>query len=50
MSKSGPVVIDYIRKYFDKYSYMGCKDTIIEAASLDNKAGIYGLAKIVMDK
>lgn len=50
MSKSGPIVIEYIKKYFDEYSYRGCKNTIIEAASLDNKAGIYGCAKLVMNK
>lgn len=50
MSKSGPIVIEYIKKYFNEYSYKGCKNTIIEAASLDNKAGIYGLAKLAMNK
>ena len=48
MSKSGFIVIEYIRKYFSEYAYKTCKDTVIEAASLDNKAGIYGCAKLVM--
>lgn len=48
MSKSGPIVIEYIQKYFNQYVYKGCKNTVIEAASLDNKAGIFGCAKLVM--
>lgn len=50
MAKSGPIVIEYIKKYFNEYAYKTCKNTVIEAASLDNKAGIYGCAKLVMNK
>lgn len=50
VSKAGEVVLDYIKPYYQKYVFHGSKDAKFTLATLGNDAGIYGAAKLVLDK
>ncbi len=42
MSKSGPILIDSITKYYREYAFHASRGTQIKLATLGNLAGIYG--------
>lgn len=48
VSKAGPILLDYIQKYYKKYAFVACKGTKFALAELGNDAGIYGAAKLVL--
>ena len=48
VSKAGPVLLDYIRKYYDKYAFSACRAADFALAELGNDAGIFGAAKLVL--
>ena len=48
VSKAGPVILDYVQKYYRQYAFPGCKDAAFALATLGNDAGIYGAAKMVL--
>ncbi len=48
VSKAGPILLHYIVEPFKKYAFSACKDTEFALATLDNDAGIYGAAKMVL--
>lgn len=48
VSKAGPVVIDYVKPYFEKRVFHGSRGTRFALATLGNDAGIYGAAKLVL--
>ena len=50
VSKAGPVLIDYIRPYYQKAVFHASRDAKFELATLGNDAGIYGAAKLVLDR
>ena len=50
VSKAGPVILDYIKKYYLKYTFKGCRDAEFVLATLGNDAGIYGSAKLVIEE
>ena len=50
VSKAGPVLIDYIRPYYQKAVFHADRDVKFELATLGNDAGIYGAAKLVLDR
>lgn len=50
VSKAGPVILDYIKKYYVKYTFKGCRDAEFVLATLGNDAGIFGSAKLVQDQ
>lgn len=50
VSKAGEILFDYIRPPFEKYVFAGCRDATFVLATLGNDAGIYGSAKLVLDK
>ena len=50
VSKAGDVLLDYVAKNYVKYVFHGCKDAAFKLATLGNDAGIYGAAKLVLDK
>lgn len=50
VSKAGPVLLDYIRKYYIPYVFHGSRDTVFALAKLGNDAGIYGAAKLVLSQ
>ena len=49
VSKAGQPLIDAVEKYFRRDAFVTCKDTPIVLAKLDNDAGIYGAAKVVVE-
>lgn len=49
VAAAGPVLFDYIEKYFKQYAFHGCKDTKFAVAGLKNDAGIVGAAKLIID-
>lgn len=50
VSAGGQVVIDFIEKYFDKYVFHAARGTKFALAGLKNDAGVYGAAKLIIDK
>ncbi|MBQ2934959.1 MAG: ROK family glucokinase [Lachnospiraceae bacterium] len=50
VSKAGDILLDYVAKNYVKYVFHGCKDAAFKLAILGNDAGIYGAAKLVLDK
>lgn len=48
VSKAGPILLHYVIEPFKKYAFTACKDTEFALATLDNDAGIYGAAKMVI--
>ncbi len=48
VSKAGPVLLDYVQKYYRQYAFPGCKDAAFALATLGNDAGVYGAAKLVL--
>ena len=50
VSKAGQVVIDYVKPHYEKHVFHGSRDTVFTLAKLGNDAGIYGAAKLVLDK
>ena len=50
VSKAGPVLFDYIKPYYQKAVFHASRDAKFELATLGNDAGIYGAAKLVLDR
>ena len=50
VSKAGPVLLEYIQKYYKVYAFPSCKDAAFVLATLGNDAGIYGAAKLVLEE
>ena len=50
VSKAGQPLIDAVEKYFRRDAFVTCKDTPIVLAKLDNDAGIFGAAKLVVEE
>ena len=50
VSAAGPVVLEYIEKHFKKYVFHGASDTKFSLAGLTSDAGVYGAAKLIIDK
>lgn len=48
VSKAGPVLLDYIEKYYKPYVFHGSRDAKFALATLGNDAGIYGAARLVL--
>ena len=49
VSKAGPVIIDYVQKYYKQYVFHASKDAKFKLATLGNDAGIYGAAKLILE-
>lgn len=50
VSKAGPILLDYIRKYYQDAAFKSTKETPFALAELGNDAGIYGCAKLILGK
>lgn len=50
VSKAGTIILDYIKKYYVKYTFKGCRDAEFVLATLGNDAGIFGSAKLVIEE
>ncbi len=48
VSKAGPILLDYIAKYYRAYAFTACKSANFVLATLGNDAGIYGAARLVL--
>ena len=48
VSKAGPILLEFIQKYYKQYAFIACKETPFALAELGNDAGIYGAAKLVL--
>ena len=49
VSKAGPILIDYVKKYYLQYVFPTCRSANFVLAELGNDAGIYGAAKLVLE-
>ncbi len=49
VSKAGPVLLDYVKKYYKDYAFSACKNAAFTLAELGNDAGIFGAAKLVLE-
>ena len=50
VSKAGEVVLDYIKPYYKEHVFHGSSDAKFVLAQLGNDAGIYGAAKLALEK
>lgn len=48
MSKAGDMLLEAIKKYYERYAFHAARNTAFEFATLSNSAGIYGAAKLVI--
>lgn len=48
VSKAGAILFTYLRPYYEKFAFKGCRDVTFALATLGNDAGIYGAAKLVI--
>lgn len=48
VSKAGPIILEYIEKYYQKNCFKSCKDVKFALATLGNDAGIFGSAKQIL--
>ena len=48
VSKAGPVLLEYVEKYYKQYCFKSCKNVKFALATLGNDAGIFGSAKLVL--
>lgn len=49
VSKAGPILLEYIEKYYRPCAFKSAKDTPFALAELGNDAGIYGCAKLILE-
>lgn len=50
VSKAGEILFEYIKPYYMQYAFRGCRDAKFALATLGNDAGIFGAAKLILDK
>lgn len=48
MSKAGEILIESVRRHYERYSFHASKNTEIKLAKLSNAAGMYGCAKMIL--
>lgn len=48
VSKAGPILLEFIKKYYQEFAFSACKDAAFALAELGNDAGIFGAAKLVL--
>ena len=50
VSRAGQIVPDLVGRYYRKYAFSACENVRFELARLGNDAGIYGAARLVLQK
>lgn len=50
VSKAGEILFDYIRPAYEKYVFLGCRNTRFALATLGNDAGIFGAAGLIINE
>lgn len=48
VSRVGEVLVECVKRHYEKYAFSACKETPIRLAELGNDAGIYGSAKLIL--
>lgn len=48
VSRAGEVLVECVKRHYEKYAFSACKETPIRLAELGNDAGIYGSAKLIL--
>ena len=48
VSKAGPILLDFVRKYYHRYAFSANRSAAFVLATLGNDAGIYGAAKMLL--
>lgn len=48
VSKAGPILLEYVEKYYQQYCFKSCRNVKFALATLGNDAGIFGSAKLVL--
>ncbi len=48
VSKAGEILIEYMKPYFERYSFLGVRNVKFKIAKLGNDAGIYGAARLMI--
>lgn len=49
VSKAGDILITYVQKYYEKYAFHASRDALFRLAVLENDAGIFGAAKLILE-
>ena len=49
VSKAGPVLLEYVRRYYEPFTFSACRKAEFVLARLGNDAGIYGAARMVLE-
>lgn len=49
VSKAGKVLLDYVQESYKEYVFHGSRNAKFELATLENDAGIFGAAKLVLE-
>lgn len=49
VSKAGDILLQYIQQNYQKFVFHGSKDVQFKLATLENDAGIFGAARLVLD-
>lgn len=50
VSRAGEVLVECVKRHYEKYAFSACKETPIRLAELGNDAGIYGSAKLILSR
>lgn len=50
VSRAGEVLFEYIRPCYERYAFHACREAKLALATLGNDAGIYGAAKLMLDR
>ena len=50
MAKAGDILLQAIRKHYMQYAFPACREAEFKFAELGNRAGIYGGARLVLNK
>lgn len=50
VSKAGSILVEAVEEYYRDYTFHACKDVPLVLARLGNKAGIYGAARLVINR
>lgn len=49
VSRAGDIILDGVKKYYQKYAFHSCRNAKFAIAKLGNDAGIYGACKLILN-
>ena len=50
VSRAGDILVEAVERYYRDYTFHACKDVPIVLAQLGNKAGMYGAARLIINR